>query len=215
MSQEKTDTVIRFEYYTVSFNNITQQSNYVSYRLTPNMLESKYKRNDKFHNSIKNIKTLTNENFKGSGYDRGHLVPASNMSFDSIALIESFEYVNITYQTPSLNRGIWKSLETKLNMYCKNYDTLHIITGPIFENKNNIPVSFFKVVLIKNKDFYKGIGFIIPNLKEKKSFKELSIYAKSIDDIEELTKYNFFGWVKDDIERDIENEIDYLFWFYK
>ena len=71
------------------------------------------------------------KDYKGSGYDRGHLCPAGDMSFDSIAMRESFLMSNMSPQLPGFNRGIWNSLEQKI----RNWGLLRYAiynSGPIF-----------------------------------------------------------------------------------
>jgi endonuclease G len=51
--------------------------------------------------------------FKGSGYDRGHLAPAGDMKWSSTAMSESFYMSNMSPQKPGFNRGIWKKLESR------------------------------------------------------------------------------------------------------
>lgn len=49
--------------------------------------------------------------YRGSGYDRGHLAPAADMKWAPAAMSESFLMSNMSPQDPGFNRGIWKKLE--------------------------------------------------------------------------------------------------------
>lgn len=54
--------------------------------------------------------------YRGSGYDRGHMAPAGNMRWDQQAMLESFFLSNIVPQIgKDMNQGIWKELEEKLD----------------------------------------------------------------------------------------------------
>lgn len=211
--------LIKFKYYEVLFNKDYNQASFATYMLTSNMLEKNVKRKDNYYNDLKGITPYSDKDYKGSGFDRGHLVPVNDMLFNDTAMLETFNYANITFQYPSFNRGIWKELENKVRSQCTRFDTVYVITGPMFnkdlDNYNKkIPDSFFKVILVKNKDLYECAGFIIPNLKNKKDYKPLSNYIYPVDDVEFKTGLDFFSNLNDDIEDKIESKINYLFWFY-
>ena len=49
--------------------------------------------------------------YKRSGRDRGHMVPAADVSFSQEALANSFFLTNVCPQNAKLNRGFWLRLE--------------------------------------------------------------------------------------------------------
>jgi endonuclease G len=211
---------VKFDYYTILFNKDKKQASFATYKLTKDMLEKKVSRKNSFHSSRKDLNHYTVKAYKGSGFHRGHLVPAADMLFSDSSLYDTFDYLNITFQYPSFNLGIWKKLEIKVREKCLEYDTIYVVTGPVFNNGEDdvykmVPDKFFKVLLIKNGDLYNCVGYLIPNLKNKGDYKPLSIYMKSVDDIEFITGFDFFWFVPDHIENEIEKEIDYAFWVYK
>lgn len=53
----------------------------------------------------------TSKDYRGTNYDRGHLMPAADASHDEMAMKETFYMTNIAPQTPAHNRGIWARLE--------------------------------------------------------------------------------------------------------
>jgi endonuclease G len=58
--------------------------------------------------------SATPQDYAASGYDKGHNAPDGDMSWDTQAELESFLMTNMSPQAPSLNRGIWKLLETSV-----------------------------------------------------------------------------------------------------
>ena len=56
---------------------------------------------------------------------------------------------------------------------------------------------------------YTGIGFYCENVAGK---KKLQTYARSIDEIEEITGIDFFHQLPDDIETELEKEFDWNDW---
>ena len=63
--------------------------------------------------------SASGSDYKGSGYDRGHLAPAADMAFSAEAMKHSFYYSNISPQDPSFNRGIWKKLEEQVRFFAE------------------------------------------------------------------------------------------------
>jgi endonuclease G len=68
--------------------------------------------------------------YHGSGYDRGHLVPAAD-SLTQKQMNETFLLSNMSPQVASFNRGYWARLE-KWVRSIKGFDRLIVYTGPLF-----------------------------------------------------------------------------------
>ena len=155
--------------------------------------------------------------YKGSGYDRGHMVPAADMKFSKIALSETFYMSNINPQSPSLNRGIWKKLEYQVRKWTLEYDSLIIITGRVTKdpktnkdislgrigpNKVIVPAFFYKVIIdVKRKS---SIAIVMPN---KRHEGELLDNICSIQDLERITGVDFFYKLSEEEETDFEDRI--------
>ncbi len=105
--------------------------------------------------------------YKGSGYDRGHLVSSANQKETEIQNSETFLLSNMSPQVPNFNRQIWKRLEEAVRALNDNKRVLetYVISGPIFyfdkevkmmgaEDENGvtlpIPHAYFKSVLTEN-----------------------------------------------------------------
>jgi len=72
--------------------------------------------------------------YKGSGYDRGHLVPSANQDTQRIQNSETFLLSNMSPQLADFNRGMWSSLEKsirKLNDTDEILET-YVLTAPVF-----------------------------------------------------------------------------------
>ena len=127
------------------------------------------------------FRTLLSD-YRGSGFDRGHLVASANQRNVEIQNSETFLLSNMSPQAPQFNRRIWRGLETEIRKLDGREEILetYVICGPIFDfnipvqtigNPNDdteisipIPHAFFKSVLTENRrgrfDIY---SFIIPN----------------------------------------------------
>lgn len=214
------DDVIAHFAFTLSYNEEHEQANWVAYELTEEETNARYKRTDKFMpDPLVKTGTANDIDYKGFGYDRGHLAPAGDMAWSSTALSESFYYCNISPQVPSFNRGIWKKLEELVRKWAKEEKSVFVVTGPVLENnlptigpdKVSVPTYFYKIILDYNEPVIKGIGFIIPN---KASSEPLQNFSVTINRVENLTGIDFFPSLPDDQEEAIESNLNLNLWYF-
>jgi len=204
--------------YTLLYDETHEQSSWVAYELTNAETNKIYDRTDKFIPDPK-VKegTATDKDYAGSGYDRGHLAPASDMGWSATAMTESFYYSNMSPQTPSFNRGVWKRLEELVRTWAIENNSIYIVTGPVLlaglntigSNKVSVPNYFYKVILDYSEPSIKGIGFIIPNTG---SSEPLQQFAVSIDSVEKFTAIDFFPKLADEQEDLIEKTLCIKCW---
>ena len=209
--------IVKHSYYTLSYLEEFEQAEWVYYVLTPEMLKGNTDRTNNFRADPK-ISTGSAQltDYKNSGFDRGHLVPAGDMKVNHLAMSESFYMSNMSPQSISFNRGIWKKLEILLREWA-NKEKIHIVIGGILENGLpeigpngvDVPKYFYKVVYAPEND--KMIAFVLPN---EKGQKKLSEYAVSVDRVEELTDINFFPQLTDEIEAKLEEKINLSDWIF-
>jgi DNA/RNA endonuclease G (NUC1) len=55
--------------------------------------------------------------YQGSGYDHGHLAPASDLGYNKNVLYESYYYTNLAPQLHSFNAGRWAVLENSVRYW--------------------------------------------------------------------------------------------------
>ncbi len=216
---QKNETKLCHTYYCFVYDENHEQSKWVAYILKDNMLEGNAERSNKFIPDPLVITETANDNdYKGSGYDKGHLLPASDMSFDKKAMDETFYYSNISPQTASFNRGIWKSLEIYVRNTTSELGCLYVVTGPVLEknlqnigeNIVSVPKYFYKTLLFYSDTLVTGIAFLIPN--EKAEDKNLFSYTLPIRDLETLTGINFWHSLPFLLERKVERNKNFDFW---
>ncbi len=204
------EQVVEHKGYTVSYNTTWLIPNWVAYELTDEEVVGQASRADKFvpDPDIKG-RCSTTDDYKGSGYDRGHMAPAGDMKWDAKAMEESFYTTNICPQDHNLNAGDWKELEEQVRDWAIKNEKVYVVCGPIVKKNyatvgaNNVavPDSFFKVVLMYRDGNWRSLGFVFAN---KSGNKPLDTYAKSVDEVEKLTGLDFFSVLPDDIENEIE-----------
>ena len=120
---------------------------------------------------------------------------------------------NICPQAPKLNQIYWERLESACRRWAVLYGSIYIVCGPIYTGESDIsigtshvvkvPDAFFKVVINLNNGEERGIGFVYFNSNERQTMETASV---SINQVEELTGYDFFGELPDDLEETIEDQ---------
>jgi endonuclease G len=158
------------------------------------------------------------KDYKGSGYDRGHMAPAAAMKWDAKAMSESFLLSNMAAQVgPGFNRSIWRVLEGKVRKWVVERGELYIVTGPIYVsgslktigvNKVSVPSHFYKVIFDPVR--VEAICFVLPNQKLKSS--DLPKFIVSVDQVETLTDLDFLSKIEDGIEQLIESAVPDKLW---
>ena len=216
---ERSDRVITHKGYTVSYNYDWKIPNWVAYELTDEEVMGEVPRYDRFKPDpmVPQGMTATTDDYKHSGYDRGHMAPAADMKWDEQVMKESFYLSNICPQNPNLNGGVWKNLEEQVRELALQKGKIFVVCGPIVNdtsetigaNKVVVPQAFYKVLLIETKGDIHTIGFVYENISGK---KPMSTYAMSVDEVEEMTDIDFFPSLPDEIENKTEAEVDFSQW---
>ena len=132
----KYNEIEKYSGFHLSYNEKHEQSNWVAYILTKKMVRNdKVDRSDNFR-SDKNIKTKSASlnDYRGTGYDRGHLAPAADMHWSELSMSESFLMSNMSPQEAEFNRGVWKKLEEQVRDFAVENETIFVVTGPVFKN---------------------------------------------------------------------------------
>lgn len=220
---KKKEQLIRHKGYTVSYNSEWKIPNWVGYELLRSELDGGVKRDDNFvpDPQVKG-KSAGNADYRRSGFDRGHMAPAADMTWDKQAMQESFYFSNICPQNPNLNSGAWRLLEEQIRLWAKKDSAVIVVCGPIVKPSKKqkkigksgvvVPSSFFKVVLVPYDDRPRGIGFIFKN---SDTSKPINSFAVSIDSVESVTGLDFFATLPDDIEKQVESSFSLDDWSWR
>jgi DNA/RNA endonuclease G (NUC1) len=81
--------------------------------------------------------TATREDFVGNNYDRGHLVPRSDMTQSEFAAASVYIYTNIAPQRPMFNRRTWLILEQMVRGWAEHYGHIYVVSGSVFDWNND------------------------------------------------------------------------------
>lgn len=218
--------------YCTSYNNKTRNPNWVAWKLTREHTDGPYPRKgvpyftedgQAYGIGKVTLKTLKNVYFLDSESEKprqelsdwstkynmshGHMCPAGDNKWDRAAINQSFLLTNMCPQDQSLNSGGWNKLEEKCRSWANKYGYIYIVAGPIFRGKPSrflghiaVPDAFFKVVLCMSGK-PKAIGFIYENDSSSQSINNK--YC-TVDHVEEITGFDFFSSLPDDVEDIIE-----------
>lgn len=211
--------VKKYEGFIVDFNASNRTPNYVSWELLASETDGPYSRNgEKFwqDEDIKNCPRTSD--YTRSGYDRGHMFPAADAKWSKEAMYQCFSMANITPQVHALNAGAWKTLEEKERLWAKRDSAIIIISGPIYQEADNlrigdagvrVPSAYFKVLFAPYVENPRAIAFVYPN---EHCPGNMQNYSTSVDYVEELTGFDFFATLPDDIENKIESTFSFKEW---
>ena len=205
--------------YAFLYSEKHEQPLWVSYKLTKSEVQNKVaKRKDNFRlDPIIKTGSASIADYKGSGYDRGHLAPAADMSWSKKAMSESFFLTNMSPQVPALNRGMWRILEEQIRKWALKEKELYIITGPIIRpnyktigpNKVTVPQWYYKIIVDYLQPEIKAIAFMIPNRKPQRSLQN---FAVSIDKLEEVTQLDFLSALPKKTQLKLESKLNLSLW---
>lgn len=217
LPDETPEIIKEYTGFIVSFNPSHRQPNYVAWELTGEEADGTLPRQNKFRPDPDVLGSPTLDDYRNSGYDRGHMAPAGDMKWSRQAMIDSHYLTNICPQTHQLNGGRWATLETKCREWARRDSAIIIITGPVLSDELSktigrgitVPDRFFKVLLSPYSTPPRAIGFIMPN---NPPFDGLESMAVPVDAIEEITGIDFFKALPDELEEQIESRAVYRDW---
>ena len=217
--------------YTLSYNKNKEIANWVSWHLSTAWKGETDRQNDfRTDPSLpQNWYEVTPRDYASTGFDRGHLCPSSDRDGSLEDNQETFFMTNMTPQAPSNNRGIWKMLEEYERTLTLQGNEVYIIAGTIGEGgtgtngfaktigKNiTVPASLWKIIVVlpigqndvlRINENTRVIAVNIPNDNGVggDSWKK---YIVSVNELQQLTGYDFLSNVSPDIQAIIEARVD-------
>jgi endonuclease G len=157
---------------------------------------------------------VTPNDYRGSGYDRGHVVPSGDRTRTVRDNAATFLMTNIIPQAPENNRGPWRELEEHGRDLVYQYDhSLHVFAGAygrqgsVGKRAIVVPSRLWKVIVVYDRlpDGGLGVGsgtqiiaVDMPNTDQVNP--DWRRYQTTIQRIEVATGYTFLETLPQDLQ---------------
>lgn len=206
------DELIRHDGYVISYNSDNRIPNWVAYELTADEAHGDEERGDRMFSMDPKYKKkqAMREDYRDSGWTKGHMAPAADFRWDEEAMDETFYLTNVCPQNEFLNANDWEYLERQVRYWAGKFGKVWVVTGPVVgdnrygtigDNDVVVPDSFFKAVLACKDGKYRSIAFLMNNDSQRYYLADCSM---SVDELEEYTGLDFFPALDDSIEENVE-----------
>jgi endonuclease G len=219
--------------YALSYHRDNGRANWVSWHLDSTWMGSA-PRQDNFRNDTTlpaGWYQVQGTDYSGSGFDRGHYCPSADRTSTVAANSATFLMTNMMPQAPDNNQGPWADLENYARTLVNAGNELHVIMGgagqggtgsnggvtmTIAGGHVQVPAQTWKVILVQPQGTddvarvttsTRVIAVIMPNTQGIRTNMWES-YRVSVDEVEQLTGYDFFSNVPSSIQASIESVID-------
>lgn len=211
------------EGYALAYNRDRGTANWVSWQLNADWFGDT-DRQDNFRQDgglPTGFYQVTPNDYRGSGYDRGHIVPSADRTLSVQANSATFLMTNILPQAPDNNRGVWRELEEYARDLVYQQDReLYIIAGAYGEQgtlangRLTIPSRLWKVIVVLDQPG-QGVAGVSPSSTviaiDLPNGNDLSddwrTYQTSIDRIEVATGYDLLSLVPVEVQAVLEARV--------
>ena len=214
------DTILIRKAYVVSYNKENLIPNWVAWELIAEHADGSWPRDHHYYEDLSVPEPrCTTGDYHGIGklgLSRGHMCPAGDCKWDSIAMAETNLLTNICPQEQGLNSGMWNQIEQASRRWAVKYGRIYIVCGPLLyrqehlvigDNNVVVPEAFFKVILRLGDD-PACIGYVMKNGSRGKKRS----YVNTLSQVERITGYRFFPNLNDSIRNQIEDISDESMW---
>jgi len=204
------NTVICRKGYILDHNNTAKIPSWVSWTLTPEHALGCEPRVNAFagDQSLPEKSRAVPSDYAKSGYDQGHIANNADMSWDVLVAKESFLMSNMSPQLPSVNRGVWKNLESAERAWViERRHSFTIYAGNIWKVSSRtigngvvVPESLFKILIDDTSK--QSYAYLIPN--KEGTDKDFGKYQVTVSEIEKVGGLTFPVPDKKDVKNKIE-----------
>jgi endonuclease G len=186
------------EAYLVAYDMAAKIPIYVSYTLLPQNALGCVARTNAFVADQSITNGARPDDYAGTGYDKGHAAPDGDLSWSQQVEYESFLMTNMYPQHGSLNRGIWKLLETSVRGWTVQLNqpftifvgAMYNANDPTIGNGVVVPHGYYKVVI--NQATGQTAGWIFPHTKPYVNLgNDLTKFRAPIAQIQEYAGVRF------------------------
>lgn len=132
-----THRALCYDAFAILHSSESKTAVYVAQKLNrESVADADEKRKDKFFADARlpAAERASLEDYKGSGWSRGHMAPAGDMP-TAAAMEQSFSLANVVPQAAKHNGGVWASTveQATRKFAARAGGNVYVITGPVFE----------------------------------------------------------------------------------
>ena len=146
------------------------------------------------------------DDYRRSGYDRGHQVPAADAKWSQEAMNSTFFLTNMCPQVgDGFNRDYWAHFEDFCRRLTNHYPSVRIVTGPLYLPKRDrngkwkveyevignppnvsVPTHFYKVIFAEDGRTGGNVSlgaFVLPNqpIDNNKSLRDFEVPVEAVE----------------------------------
>jgi endonuclease G len=232
---QPTNYLMEKSQYALSYHRDNGRANWVSWHLDSSWMGSAARQDD-FRSDTSlpaGWYRVLGTDYSGSGFDRGHYCPSADRTSTVADNSATFLMTNMMPQSPDNNQGPWADLEDYSRTLVNAGNELHIIMGgagqggtgsnggitmTIAGGHVQVPAQTWKVILVQPQGTNdvarvttstRVIAVVMPNAQGIRT-NLWEQYRVSVDEVEQLTGYDFFSNVPASIQAVIESSVDSL-----
>ena len=205
-------TVLTNTGYVVGYSEAKKNPSWVCYRLSTVGSLQAPPRPQQFSVDIRTRSRVSQADYTGSGYDRGHMAPnyAIAICYGSDAQLETFRMSNILPQKPNLNRRVWERLEQEeVKTYAQRFKTVWVIDGPIFDATPSrlrsgvaVPRACYKIIIQEEHGQPRMLAFVMP--QDVTGSEKIGVFLTSVRKIEDETGLDFLN----ELPREMQDRVE-------
>ncbi len=194
-------------HYTLCYSPEHRQAVWTKHTLNRELLSGKQKRTNDYRADFNVEDPVDEKGYRGSGFDRGHMVPAGDMKLNHQSMSQTFYMTNMSPQHPQLNQNTWAKIENHIRKLVQKFGTAHIVTAPVLQaglpripSGVSVPEFYYKLA------YFPEAGFMEAYWVENRSYKGTPItqLRLSVREVEELTGFDFYS----DLPKDLQEELE-------
>ena len=211
--------------YTMSYNRSRGGSNWVAWHIDAQDLGSEERSNNfRPDPDLPADWRITTNDYRGSGYDRGHVCPSGDRTSSRADNDATFYMSNMLPQTAELNRAVWADFENALRSIVRQGNEIYVMAGgsgkkaTIADGRVVVPQVCWKVALVlpAGKNDLKRINaatrviaVAMPNVADQKLKNgDWRDYIVSTKKLSSAIKMDFFPALPRDLQTALEAKTD-------
>lgn len=209
--------------YVLSYSSDRGIANWASWRLSADWL-GPAQRQDNFRQDgvlPEGVYQVTPNDYRNSGYDRGHIVPSGDRTQSDRDNAATFLMTNVLPQSPENNRGIWRELEEYSRDLVYQLDLQLIVLAGGYGKQDNlasgkvtVPSRLWKIIVVLDPGEQGDleisgdtqiIAVDMPNRDTSPS--DWQTYLTTVDRIETATGYDFLNALPPSLQATLESKL--------